>query len=284
MASGSGYGLIITGILVPALLSRYGAAGWRYSWFVLAGLCLLIAVVGYTIIRNGPSEKNLMPIGETGGANADADQPKVSGLQWRLVYKTAAVWHLALIYIAFGFSYVIYATFFARYLVGEAGMSVAAAGRLWSIIGAGSILSGFIWGTLSDWLGRKYALALVYCMQSLCFAIFGLWQAEAGYYTSAALFALTGWSIPAIMAAAVGDHIGARLAPAAFGFVTFIFGIGQVLGPFVAGRIASFSGSYAGAFVLAGGVALAGAAASLLLKAQPPAEAGSDYSRKRPAG
>ena len=55
---------------------------------------------------------------------------------------------------------------------------------------------------------------------------------------SAILFGLSAWSIPAIMAAACGDALGPRLAPAALGFITLFFGIGQALGPAVAGAIA----------------------------------------------
>jgi hypothetical protein len=44
------------------------------------------------------------------------------------------------------------------------------------------------------------------------------------------------------------------------------FGIGQSSGPFVAGRIAQFTGSYTRAFLLAGAAALAGSLLSLLLR------------------
>jgi predicted MFS family arabinose efflux permease len=175
------------------------------------------------------------------------------------------VWHLALIYILFGFSYIIYTTFFARYLTGEAGFSTQAAGALWSAVGIVSVISGFIWGAVSDVVGRKYGLAIVYFLQFLCFTIFGVWKAPAGYYLSAMLFALTAWSIPGIMAAASGDLLGARLAPAALGFITLFFGIGQAVGTAIGGRIADFTGSYTLAFVIAGSAALVGAVASLFL-------------------
>lgn len=63
-------------------------------------------------------------------------------------------------------------------------------------------------------------------------------------------------SIPAIMAAAVGDSMGGRLAPAALGFITLIFGIGQSLGPAVAGWIKDSTGTFAGAFVLSAIISL----------------------------
>jgi len=263
--SGSSFGMVITGFLVPFILRRYGVEGWRVSWFFLAGFAFLIAVLGFVILRNHPREKGLLPIGAEGEQAAPAG-PRSSSLQWGLVYKSAPVWHLALIYVLFGFSYIIYTTFFARYLTWEAGFTTEAAGALWSTVGILSIISGFIWGAVSDVVGRKYGLAIVYFLQFLCFTTFGLWKAPPGYYLSALLFALTAWSIPGIMAAASGDLLGARMAPAALGFITLFFGIGQAVGTFLGGRIADFTGSYTLAFVIAGGAALVGAVASLFLR------------------
>jgi predicted MFS family arabinose efflux permease len=263
--SGSSFGMVITGFLVPLILRRYGVEGWRVSWFFLAAFALLIALLCFLILRNHPRDKGLLPIGAE-AEEAGAAGPRSSSLQWGLVYKSAPVWHLALIYVLFGFSYIIYTTFFARYLTWEAGFTTEAAGALWSAVGMVSIISGFIWGAVSDVVGRKYGLAIVYFLQFLCFTTFGLWKAPPGYYLSALLFALTAWSIPGIMAAASGDLLGARLAPAALGFVTLFFGIGQACGTFIGGRIADLMGSYTVAFVIAGAAALIGAIASLFLR------------------
>ena len=54
-----------------------------------------------------------------------------------------------------------------------------------------------------------------------------------------------------IMAAAVGDYVGARKAAAAFGLVTFIFGFGQITGPAVAGVLAEKTGSFTSSFFMA---------------------------------
>jgi MFS family permease len=62
--SGSSFGMVITGFLVPAILNRWGPLGWRYSWFFLAGFALVIAVLGYVILRNHPRDKGLSPLGQ----------------------------------------------------------------------------------------------------------------------------------------------------------------------------------------------------------------------------
>ncbi len=273
--SGSSLGLIAIGFLVPRILDVYGEDGWRYSWYILGVGVLLLGLLGFALLRNRPEEKGLSPIGAQ--APTAAEQPTLTqspswaqdaAPDWKQVYRSGSLWHLALVYVAFGFSYVIYATFFAKYLQSEAGYTKEAAGNLWAIVGWISIFCGLIWGAVSDVIGRQYGLALVYLLQAISFAVFALWQSPTGYAVSTVLFGLTAWSIPGIVAAACGDCVGARLAPAAFGFVTLFFGLGQAAGPSVAGALADTLGSFAPAFLLAAGVALLGGIGSLLLRPQ----------------
>ena len=271
-AGGSSLALMIIGPMVPRLLDRYGEDGWRSSWFILGTLVLLLSLLAFALLRDRPEEKGLLPIA------AEADEPtpqaaKSSSLDWRGVYRSGAMWHLALVYIAFGFSYVVYVTFFAKYLQAEGGYTSQAAGNLWAIVGWISVFCGLIWGTVSDIIGRKYGLALVYLAQAASYTVFALWRSPAGYIVSTITFGLTAWSIPGIVAAACGDYVGARMAPAALGFVTLFFGLGQAAGPSVAGALADATGSFAPGFLLAAGVAFLGGVGSLLLR-PPRAAAG----------
>ena len=129
-----------------------------------------------------------------------------------------------------------------------------------------SLLCGLIWGTLSDIIGRKRALIIVYLIHATAFSLFALWPAPPGFTISAILFGLSAWSIPAIMAATCGDMLGPRLAPAGLGFITLFFGIGQAVGPSVAGAMADAANSLFPSILLAGGVALLGALGAWLLR------------------
>ncbi len=254
---GSSLGLMVTGPLVPAVLSRYGADGWRICWYILGAIALAVFVLCVWLVRDDPEDQGLRPLGETEaerlgrGTGKRAAQPA-----WSSVWRSRALWHLAAIYFAFGFSYVIYATFFIRYLVGEGGFTPGAAGRLWLTIGLVSCVSGFVWGGISDRWGRRIALVGVFLLQGTAFLIFGVTPALPFLYLSAGLFAITAWSVPALMAASSGDVFGARLAPAALGLMTIIMGVGQALGPYLAGRIADAAQSFAPAFLTAGCVSL----------------------------
>jgi MFS family permease len=170
------------------------------------------------------------------------------------------------VFACFGFSYVIYVTFFAAYLVKEGGLSPGAAGQLWGLAGALSLGSGVIWGALADRIGKRYGLAMVFGVHAVCFATFAWGRTAPAFVLSAALFGLTAWSIPAIMAAAVGDYTRPSLAATALGFITIIFGLGQAIGPPIAGRLADWTHSFSGAFLLASGVAVIGCLGALSLR------------------
>jgi len=262
--AGSSLGLIFVGALVPRVLDIYGENGWGMCWFIFGGVTLLIAIGGFFLLRNRPSELGLKPFGTD---REDAVlTPNVEKLHWGRVYRSSAVWHLGLVYVAFGFSYIIYMTFFTKHLIAEGAYSQEAAGSLFMTMGWVSLSCGLIWGAISDVIGRRRALIIVYLIHAISFSLFALWPAPPGFTLSAVLFGLSAWSIPAIMAAACGDVLGPRLAPAALGLITLLFGIGQAIAPSIAGAIADATGSFSAAFLLAAAVALLGALGSYMLR------------------
>jgi MFS family permease len=273
VSGGIGVGTFLAGLIVPRILKAYGPSGWRYSWYYLGVAILLISGIVYLFLRSRPEEKGLLPIGSEGApspAPPRAAGEKAKPLQWGLVYRLREMWVLGIVYFMFGFSYVIYMTFFAAYLTKEMGLSQAQAGAIWAVLGALSMFCGVIWGGISDLLGRKYGAGLAYLALAASYFIFALSKSPTGFYLSAVVFGLTAWSIPTIMAAATGDYIDARLAPAGLGFITVFFGIGQALGPAVGGYLADSTRSFVIPFFLAAGVSLAGAVFSMKLK--KPAE------------
>ncbi len=268
VSAGIGGGTLIAGLIVPPLLKAYGAEGWRFSWYYLGGGVLIISCLVYAFIRSQPEEKGLSPIGfdEPKDSLKSPEEGKAKSIQWGLVYRVKEIWYLGFVYFMYGFSYIIYMTFFAAYLTKEMGLSQAQAGAIWAMVGGLSIFCGVIWGGISDLLGRKYGSALAYITLATAYAIFALVRNPIGFYLSAVVFGLTAWSIPTIMAAATGDYLGSKLAPAGLGFITLFFGVGQALGPAVGGYLADITRSFLIPFLLASGVSLAGMFFSFYLK------------------
>jgi len=271
MAMGSGLGFALAGTLVPFLVGLYGGAGWRMSWFYLGSLVFMIAVLGAVVFKNTPDEIGIEPIGgieDIDGATSSSPRKagKEGSAHWKDIYFSKPLWELGLIYFMFGFSYVIFTTFFAKYLVEEIGFSHSMAGQLWSVVGVVSIASGFLWGLLSDRIGRKSTLFIVYSLQGLCLLTLALVHAPNSIVLASLIYALTLWSIPAIMAATCADYVGGKFAPAAFGMITLFFGAGQAISPWVSGYILDLTHSFAIPFLVSAGAGIVGA---ILLLALP---------------
>ena len=242
---GSGFAIVFTGLVIPAINAAVGAEGWRLGWTLIGVLSVAAGLAAAVLLRNHPAEMGLRPAGaETVTADSAASAAPLSPPRHILA-------QLGAIYSLFGFGYVIYATFIVTTLVKERGFSEADAGQVWAWIGLLSLFSGPGLGILSDRLGRKAALIIVFTCQAAAYLLVALPLPAPLVYLSVALYGLVAWSVPGIMAAAVGDYLGPSRAVAAFGTVTLFFGIGQICGPALAGVLAKSSGSFALSYVIA---------------------------------
>ncbi len=250
IAIGSGFAILLAGKLVPFLNTLRGVDGWRLNWLVLGIIVLFIAFICYLVLRDSPAEVGLAPYGvlrsdQKGNDKHELEKDNSSSTNRKSIY------HMAAIYFLFGYTYVIYVTFMVTTLVQERGFSEAAAGNLWSWVGLLSICSGPVFGTLSDKLGRKTGLITVFSLQAFSYLLIALNLPGIFLVLSIGCFGIVAWSIPSIMAALVGDYVGPQKAAGVFGFITFIFAIGQIAGPYIAGIIAENTGSFSGSFLMA---------------------------------
>ncbi len=263
VSAGIGTGLFLAGIVLPPIISYFGKDGWRYAWYFLGIAVFVLAFACYAFLRNNPAEKGLSMYGGTEEQKAARGNPFSA---FKDVVVDSEIWKLGAVYFMYGFSYIIYLTFFVAFLTKEMGVSPIAAGRIFAVLGIFSIFCGVIYGWISDVLGRRYGSMIAYLTLALSYVIFAFWKDTTGFYVSAVIFGIAAFSIPTIMAAASGDAVGGRLAPAGLGFITLFFGIGQALGPLAGGYIKDATGSFTNAFLLSAGVSLLGAFGSLILK------------------
>lgn len=245
---GSGFAIMISGRLIPSINRWIGPEGWRTSWVILSGIVVLIAFVSLALLRDRPSDKGLAPYGIDD--NAVSDPRDAHGKEVNL-YRQGILYYLGIIYFLFGYTYVIYATFIVTTLVRERGFSESVAGNFWMWVGFLSLFSGPVFGTLSDRLSRKAGLMIVFSLQAISYLLIATRLPGLFLYLSIGFYGIVAWSIPSIMTAAMGDYFGARKAAAALGLVTFIFGLGQISGPAIAGILAERTGSFSSSFYMA---------------------------------
>jgi MFS family permease len=267
VSAGIGTGLFLSGIMLPPVISAFGRHGWRYAWFMLGIIVFVLAFVCFAFLRDNPKEKHLSVYGGEGQEGSAPSGPRITLFSaFKDIIVQPEIWKLGGVYFMYGFSYIIYLTFFVAYLTKEMQVPAVSAGRIFGVLGIFSIFCGVIYGWVSDVVGRRHGSMIAYFTLALSYLVLAFWKDYTGFYLSAAVFGIAAFSIPVIMAAAAGDAVGGRLAPAGLGFITLFFGIGQALGPVVGGYIKDSTGTFTYAFLLSMVVSLAGGAGSLVLK------------------
>lgn len=244
ISGGSGLGIVFSGFLIPSLNRNLGEQGWRSGWLIFSGIsCAVMAGVAL-FLRNTPAEMGLEPMGNVSPVKPGQLKPRDERGKARLLL------HLGILYMLFGVTFMVYGTFIVTAMVKEFGLSEAKAGRYWSWIGFFSIFSGVIFGTISDRIGRKRGLALVFLVQAAANILAGFTFGSAGLVISIVLYGVAFFAIPAIMTATVGDYLGVSGAANAFVMITILFAIGQTIGPIGAALIAGVTGSFTTTFLI----------------------------------
>ena len=214
-----------------------------------------------------PGEPNIK--GHGGGSNPQG--PPASALNWGLVYRSGRIWHLSILYGIFGFAFASLSTFFAAFLRDQGGLGEGVIGNMWALSGVGMIMGCLAWGSFSDRVGRAAGIAVVFFFLAAAIIFFTVSHSLVIYYISAVVFWAAEPGVPVIVAAACGDYVGGRLAPAAVGFATLFMGIGQAVGPILTGSMADVTGSFDMAFYASAGVAIMGIMGAAFLR-QPGAQ------------
>ncbi len=261
MIGGNGAAIVLAGVLVPQLNRTFGPEGWRVGWLLLSGIALAVTLLAGVLIRNYPGDLGLEPLGTVSPPSPDQMVPHEQRGDGYLLLR------LGLLYLAFGATFMVFGTFIVTTMVREYGFSETRAGLFWSWAGFFSLFSGIAFGAVSDRIGRKYGLMLVFAVQTAAYLLAGSRPGETGLLISIVLYGLAVFAIPAIMAAAVGDYLGLSRAAGAFATITVFFAAGQTIGPAVAGMIGRIYGTFTSAYLLAGVVT---ATAAIMACSLPP--------------
>lgn len=223
---GVGFGIALSSLLVFMIGQVHGLfnlAGWRLDWLVGAAVSF-VATLAVAIMLPRVDKSS-------------AKQPAEGKLIW-----TRKFLLLLASYGLFGFGYVITATF----IVTMARMAHAGAViefLSWFLAGLAAAIALFVWHPLM----LRFDLVGAYCVALLVEAI-GVFCSVALPGVAAPLVGGVALGATFMTITAYGLRLGRVLAPKsprkALSMMTAMFGVGQIIGPLVAGAVAQRSGSF----------------------------------------
>ncbi|MFT3804316.1 MAG: MFS transporter [Burkholderiaceae bacterium] len=228
MTAGIGAGLFLIGLLIPWLIRLFGAVGWRVSWGVFAAVTAVAALLVLLGAKDPPA---------AGGAGR---QTRPAADRWR-IYRNPRVLTVAVVYGIIGVSYIAQAIFMISFAEAS-GVASTTAGWLLSMSGLLSVISGPLWGLLSDRWGRGNTLLLTLSLLTAGMALPMFSQTLPAFFFHFVLFGLALNGSFTMVQAASTDQVAPQYIPIAFSYATLFFAGGQFIGPAIAGWLIEIGG------------------------------------------
>ncbi len=242
--AGGGLGIVLSGGLLYPVLGH--AWSWSVGWLVLGLAGLLLSIWPAKLALGVPLS------------------PSVAGSKTAPALSLAAYKPITAAYFLFGVGYIVYMTFVIAWLR-EMRMGNAAATGVFLFIGIAAMASGYVWrGAMAHWWPTHTFAAT--CVCTAVGSVLPLLSSSLPMFlVSAALVGGAFFMTPGAIMALVRATMPAAQWAKAMNLFTFIFAIGQGVGPVAAGWIADTAGLNAA--MLAAALVLLLAAA--LATAQP---------------
>jgi len=238
---GVGLGIALSGLAVPML---GGFTGWAGVWAGMGILGMLLAAVALILTPR------------QGGGNASAPKEKRKSPGGR-----TPLGRLCTAYFFEGLGYVISGTFLVTIVAATRGLE-AIAPYCWVVVGLMAAPSTLVWPAVGRRFGIRRALIAAYALQlSGLLVSLGAQSLPAVLYAAASF----GGTFMGIVILSVNEGIRrargdrARIAS----ILTLCFGVGQVLGPPVAGWFADRSQGFTASLLMASAAVLLGLVCTL---------------------
>ena len=227
---GTGLGLALAALLVPAVLEAAAARahGWAWAWWLLGLACLAATAVLAWPARVLGQEPQ--PAG-TGGQAA-------SGFRWPQFAPALAA------YFMFGVGYIGYMTFVIA-LLREHGQGPGRITLFYALLGVAVMASARIWAGLLDRYHGGQPLAILSALLSVATLLPALTAAWPLVLASGLLFGGVFLSLVASTTALVRHNLAPGDWAAGISAFTIVFAAGQIVGPTVVGWIADGPGGLA---------------------------------------
>lgn len=242
---GGGFGMLLTGIVLPYLVHWFGIAIWPYAWLLLGAASFVAFLPSYWAAIAAP----------------EPAPPQADG-RW-VSLPVLAMSPALIAYFLFGVGYIVYVTFLIAWMRAE-GASTALVAGTWALMGTMVMASPFLWSRVLAAANGGGAIALTSLATGAGILLLLIFSGPAGALASAALFGASFFMVPTSTTTFGRKNLtGAQWGPS-LALFTAIFSFGQIIGPVGAGIIADQTGGPTTGLAAAGLVLLTGAVVGAL--------------------
>jgi predicted MFS family arabinose efflux permease len=231
---GTGWGIVLSALMVPASLTWAQAQAvdhpWSWAWWSLAGLCLALSLLMILIRR---PLTHWAPESPPSIASSNQAAPATRALRQ---------WFFALLgYGCFGVGYIGYMTFVVA-LLREQGAGPADITLFYALLGVAVVVSSRVWSGLLNHYRGGQALSILNALLSVATLIPAITAAWPLMMISGLIFGLVFLSLVASTTAMVKHNLPPQQWASGISVFTVIFALGQIVGPVVVGWIADGEG------------------------------------------
>jgi predicted MFS family arabinose efflux permease len=237
--SGVGIGILITGLIVPVLDHYFS---WRGAWIGLGILSIFIGVLTFLWLKENSSIKIKYP-------SSILSRPQTSRKQRILPWLIAS-------YGCEGMGYSVSGTFLVTLVQRIPSLSHIPA-LSWVFVGVAAIPSCMIWALVAKKYSNLVALQIAFFTQIVGVILPMIFFNSYGALIGSLLFGATFMGITTL-AVSEGRTIAPNQSSKVIGYLTFVYGIGQMIGPSVAGILIAKSGNYNSSLIFAASVLVCG--------------------------
>jgi MFS transporter, OFA family, oxalate/formate antiporter len=242
-----GFGLapVYIAPLSKHLLATYGVS----RSFQIFGLAFLVIATSFAQFVRNP-QKPIIPAAKPG----DTAKPARADRTWRDMLKSPSFYSLWLQYACAATAGLMIIGHMAKIVAVQSGNSIKLGFVFVALLAVFNASGRIIAGVVSDFVGRVVTIALVCLLQALAMFFFSGISTVAGFVVGAAVVGFCYGSCLSLFPATTSDYWGTKNLGLNYGLLFTAWGVGGVLGPILAGKIADATGTYTGAYHISAGL------------------------------
>ena len=262
-------------VLVPFTQYLIDQTDWRTAWVVLGGLVLAFVLpAAMLIIRENPQRMGLQPDGdatplrEVGRSNQTSSSVFKGPLEvesWIRAFRSAPIWQMCGAYFVCGYTTAIVGIHFVPYVV-DKGFTASTGAWAFGVMSGLNIVGVIGISLISDKMGRKNLLALVYATRCCGYAVLLFLPGGWGLWGFVLIAGFSWWATAPLTTSLTADVYGVRRLGTINGIAFTAHQVGSAASVQLAGYMYDIFESYFLPFSIAGLLLIPAALSSFTIR------------------